>query len=99
MLKKRFFKTKNEVEVTFEWPKTEEQSISVAGDFTDWQPVAMKYNKTKKAFNFKTRFPKNEQFQFRYLIDGEVWENDPKADDYVPNDCGTDNSLVSTAEA
>ncbi|GEA50746.1 1,4-alpha-glucan-branching protein [Vibrio inusitatus NBRC 102082] len=99
MLKKRFFKTKDEVEVTFEWPKTAEQSISVAGDFTDWQPVAMKYNKTKKSFNFKTRFPKNEQFQFRYLIDGEVWENDPKADAYVANDCGTDNSLVSTAEA
>ncbi|GAM58394.1 1,4-alpha-glucan branching enzyme [Vibrio ishigakensis] len=97
MLKKRFFKTKNEVEVTFEWPKGDEQSISLAGDFNDWQPVEMKYSKAKKAFNFKTRFPKDEEFQFRYLINGEVWENDPKADAYIPNDCGSDNSVVSTA--
>ncbi|WP_261818072.1 isoamylase early set domain-containing protein [Vibrio gallicus] len=99
MLKKRFFKTKDEVEVTFEWPKSDEQSISIAGDFTDWQPVAMKYSKAKKAFNFKTRFPKEEQFQFRYLINGEVWENDPKADGYAPNSLGSDNSVLSTSNA
>lgn len=99
MLKKRFFKTKNEVEVTFEWPKADEQSLFVAGDFTDWKPVEMKYSKAKKAFNFKTRFPKDEQFQFRYLVNGEIWENDPKADDYVANEHGTDNSLLLTSEA
>jgi 1,4-alpha-glucan branching enzyme len=99
MLKKRFFKTKNEVEVTFEWPKVDEQSLSVAGDFTDWKPVEMKYSKNKKAFNFKTRFPKDEKFEFRYLINGETWENDPKADDYIANEHGTDNSLLSTVEA
>lgn len=99
MLKKRFFKTKNEVEVTFEWPKANEDTLSVAGDFSDWQPIAMKYSKAKKTFNYKARFPKNEEFQFRYIINGEIWENDPKADAYIPNDQGTDNSLLSTAEA
>lgn len=99
MLKKRFFKTKDEVEVTFEWPKNDEQSLSLAGDFTDWQPVEMKYSKAKKTFNFKTRFPKDEQFQFRYLINGEIWENDPKADAYIPNDRGSDNSVLTTTEA
>jgi hypothetical protein len=33
MIKKRFFKTKNEVEVTFEWPLGSEETVSLAGDF------------------------------------------------------------------
>ncbi|WP_375750178.1 isoamylase early set domain-containing protein [Vibrio sp. HN007] len=96
MIKKRFFKTKDEVEVTFEWPQGEEGSVAIAGDFNEWTAEPMKLNKKKKAFSFKTRLPKEDSFQFRYLIDGDTWENDPAADDYVRNSFGSDNSLIST---
>jgi hypothetical protein len=33
-------------------------------------------------------------YRFRYLLDGERWENDWTADDYVPNEYGGDDSLV-----
>ncbi|MDF5193288.1 1,4-alpha-glucan branching protein, partial [Vibrio parahaemolyticus] len=33
MLKKRFFKTKDEVEVTFELDKDQWDSVQIAGDF------------------------------------------------------------------
>ncbi|QRN84041.1 isoamylase early set domain-containing protein [Chloroflexota bacterium] len=32
--------------------------------------------------------------QYRYCLDGERWENDWEADFYVPNDLGTENSVV-----
>jgi hypothetical protein len=36
------------------------------------------------------------EYGFRYLIDGKRWENDPKADKYVPNPYGSENSVVVT---
>ncbi len=99
MLKKRFFKTKDEVEVTFEWPQGEESSVAVVGDFTQWESTPLKLNKKAKAYSLKVRLPKDSNYQFRYLINDHVWENDPAADDYVRNSFGTDNSLVSTFDA
>jgi len=35
------------------------------------------------------------EYQFRYLVDGEVWVNDAQADRYVPTGLGVeDNSVV-----
>lgn len=98
MLKKRFFKTKDEVEVTFEVAQQDWNSAAVAGDFNDWQPEPMKLNKKDGQFRFKTRLPKSQQVQFRYLFDNEHWDNDPAADKYVTNHFGTDNSVVLTEE-
>ncbi|WP_117236186.1 isoamylase early set domain-containing protein [Vibrio maerlii] len=98
MFKKRFFKTKDEVEVTFQWTKEDDiSSVAICGDFSDWQPVAMKLNR-QKVFTYKTRLAKDSSFQFRYLINEETWENDHQADDYVWNGLGSDNSVVTTFE-
>jgi hypothetical protein len=35
-----------------------------------------------------------EATQFRYLVDGTWWINDDTADGYIPNDFGTENSVV-----
>ncbi len=98
MLKKRFFKTKNEVEVTFEVDKDNWQSAQVAGDFNDWQPEPMKLVKKSGQFKFKTRLPKSQSVQFRYLFDETHWDNDPQADDYIANEFGSKNGVVSTIE-
>ncbi|HHF2950709.1 TPA: isoamylase early set domain-containing protein [Vibrio diabolicus] len=98
MLKKRFFKTKDEVEVTFELDKDQWDSIHIAGDFNNWQPEQMKLVKKSRQFKFKTRLPKEQNVQFRYLLNDAKWENDPQADAYVPNAFGSDNSVVCTTE-
>jgi 1,4-alpha-glucan branching enzyme len=36
------------------------------------------------------------EYQFRYLIDGRQWLNDPEADGYTPNPYGDQNSIVTT---
>lgn len=35
-----------------------------------------------------------QQYRFRYLLDGERWENDNQADAYVPNSFGAVDSLL-----
>ena len=39
---------------------------------------------------------KNSEYQFRYALDNESWDNDWEADDYVPSPYGSDNSVVRT---
>ncbi len=96
MLKKRFLKTKDVCDVTFEYERDGE-TAALAGDFNNWQPQRMK--KAKKAdspFRLKVRLPKNGKFQFRYLIDDKNWENDSAADAYWGNEFASDNSVVVT---
>ncbi|ROV60223.1 1,4-alpha-glucan branching protein, partial [Vibrio ponticus] len=97
MINKRFFKTKDEVEVTFELPQEHVgKSVELVADFLDWQPTQMKKVAKSKSFKFKTRLPKDKQYEFRYLVDNERWINDPSADHYKPNGFGEDNCLVNT---
>ena len=96
MLKKKFFKTKDQAEVTFEFARADIESVSLVADFNDWQPLNMRYSAKDKVFRTKVRLRKNEVFYFRYLLDDEEWENDYQADAYFPNPFGTDNSVLYT---
>jgi len=96
MLTKKFFKTKDEAEVTFKFSRDDVESVALIAEFNDWQPIDMKFNKKEKAFCTKIRLPKNEKFQFKYLLNGTEWENDYQADKYTPNSFGTEDSVVLT---
>lgn len=96
MLTKKFFKTNNEAEVTFQFSRNDVESVSLIAEFNDWQPIHMKFNKKEKAFRTKVRLPKDAQFQFKYLLNGTEWENDYQADKYTPNSFGTEDSVVLT---
>lgn len=96
MLKKKYVKTKDEYEVTFELP-TEAKEVALVCEANGWTPVAMK--KSKGAFATKLRLPANGRFQYVYLVDNGLWLNDDAADAYVPNEHGTVNSVVETYNA
>ncbi|WP_371188650.1 isoamylase early set domain-containing protein [Thalassotalea maritima] len=96
MLTKKFFKTKDEAEITFDFSRDDVESAALVGEFNDWQPINMKYVKSAKVFRAKVRLPKDQQFEFRYLLNGDEWENDYKADNYLANEYGSENSVVST---
>lgn len=97
MINKHFFKTKNEVEVTFELEAPDASSnVAIVADFLGWQPQPMKKVAKGNTYKFKTRLPKNSEFQFRYLLNDHQWINDPSADRFIPNDFGDDNCLIST---
>ena len=84
MISKRFFKTKNEVEITFEVEASQDStSVALVADFLDWQPQPMKRVAKSNIYKFKTRLPKDGVFQFRYLLNEQQWVNDPDADGYA----------------
>jgi 1,4-alpha-glucan branching enzyme len=94
MLKKRYFKTKSECEVTFEHtaPATE---VALVIEANNWEPVTMKKGKGD-TFQAKVRLPMDGRYQFRYLVDKANWANDEAADAYWPNEYGETNSVVDT---
>ena len=99
MIVKKFFKTKDDCEVTFEYANENATEVTLVGDFNDWEPAAMKQaKKAGSPFRAKVRLPKNGEYQFRYYVDGNYWANDEEADAYRPNEFGEDNSVVSTYE-
>lgn len=99
MITKKFLKTKDVCEVTFEYANENAAEVALVGDFNEWQPLAMKQaKKAGSPFRVKARMPKNGEYQFRYHVDGTYWANDDGADAYRPNEFGADNSVVNTYE-
>lgn len=95
MLKKRFFKTVDECEVTFHLEPQDAESVALVIESNDWEPISM--DKLKSGpFKTTLRLPLDSRVQFRYLIDGEIWQNDDTADAHVPNEFGETNSVVET---
>ena len=98
MLTKRFFKTKNDCEVTFELDSGDAKSVTLVCESNGWKPITMKKGR-KGGFRAKVRMPKEREFEFRYLVDGKAWVNDDEADAYRPNGFGGENGVLSTTTA
>ena len=94
MLKKKFFKTKNDCEVTFDLEAGEAKSVSLVCEANGWKPIEMK--KTKGSFRTRIRVPRKGRYQFRYLLDSGSWLNDDEADAYCRNEFGDKNSVLDT---
>ena len=99
MIAKKFFKTKDECDVVFEYTNENAGEVALVGEFNDWEPIAMKQaKKAGSPFRVKVRMPKNGEYQFRYYVDGSYWANDEAADAYWPNEFGDTNGVVNTYE-
>jgi 1,4-alpha-glucan branching enzyme len=105
MLKKNYIKKRNMCEVSFELSKeqlpagVEADTVSVAGEFNGWDPAADPLKKVKGVWKLRKDLEPDQEIQFRYVINGTIWINDPEADKYVPNDTGEENSVVVTTSA
>ncbi|MBI5666004.1 MAG: isoamylase early set domain-containing protein [Nitrospirae bacterium] len=97
-LKKQYMKSTPVCKVTFRLPKDaapDANTVSVVGEFNDWNMSEHRMKKLKNGdFTATVELPCNREFRFRYLIDSCRWENDWFADKYVPNEHGSDDSVV-----
>ena len=98
MLKKQYLKTRPVCKVTFYTPAAiEAEEVYLVGDFNEWDEEATPMRKLKDGrFKVTLDLDQDEEYQFRYLVDGTEWHNDWEADKYVPNPFSGDNSVVST---
>ncbi|MEM6319432.1 MAG: helix-hairpin-helix domain-containing protein [Bacteroidota bacterium] len=98
MLKKDFLKSKPVAKVTFTLPKEAiegAKEVRVLGEFNDWNWEAAPVMKASKT-NFTTtiNLDAGKEYQFRYLADNGIWENDWAADNYIAAPYNVDNSVV-----
>lgn len=98
MIKKSYSKTGKYCRVTFKIPPgTGAKSAVVCGDFNNWNQNDKPMTRTSTGAFFITHsLPAGRRYRFRYLIDGNQWQNDEAADDYVPNEYGSDDAVVAT---
>ena len=96
-MKKTYTKTGRSCRVTFEIPsELNAQDAVLCGEFNDWDLQKHRMKRRKDgSFSITISLKPDQNYRFRYLLDGERWENDWAADDYVPNDFGTQDSVIS----
>jgi len=98
-LKKQMLKSKPVCKVTFRVSKemaAEAESVTVVGDFNNWDPIETPMNKLKSGeFTCLLELEAGKSYEFRYLVGGEEWYNDPEADGYAANKFGGENSIVA----
>ena len=66
----------------------------VCGEWNDWSPDANVMDVVEDGFSLTIELEVGRTYRFRYLLDGQRWENDWHADFYVPNGYGGDDSVV-----
>lgn len=102
MIKKQYLKNKPLCKVTFSLPleaAPDATEVKLLGDFNDWdweKGIAMKL--VNAAYTVMIELETGRQYEFRYLIDNYIWENDWEADGYLPTPYGVYNSIVSIEE-
>ncbi|MEM1326630.1 MAG: DUF4332 domain-containing protein [Bacteroidota bacterium] len=96
-MKKEYLAKKGKYKVTFALPKQAlegHNKVVLLGDFNDWDRTGIPM--VSQNGHYKTDLELTAgRYEFRYLIDNEVWENDWQADDYVSSPfTGIENSVI-----
>lgn len=95
-MKKSYTKTGRSCRVTFELPaEVGANTVALCGEFNEWDVTRHPMRRRRDgSFSTTVSLKPGAEYRFRYLIDGERWENDWEADKYVPNEFGSEDSVV-----
>ncbi|MDY0275117.1 MAG: isoamylase early set domain-containing protein [Desulfomicrobium sp.] len=98
-IEKKYLKTRNVCKVTFKLSPEESgeaQTAFLVGEFNDWDMSNLPMKKRKDGtFTITIDLPVGHNYQFRYFLDNERWENDWSADSYCYSEFGNcENSVV-----
>jgi 1,4-alpha-glucan branching enzyme len=94
-VKKEQVKNSSKWSVTFvAAPELEATTVSVLGDFNDWDAEAGLMPRRKDGFWAKTIRLEPGAYRYRFLADGQNWFNDPDADGYEDSGHGSENCIV-----
>jgi 1,4-alpha-glucan branching enzyme len=87
-------RSKGKVRVTFSLEPTPAEMVQLAGDFNGWRPETALKRQKDGSWKAALELVPGQRYEFRYLIDGARWANDPAADAYVANPYGAHNCVV-----
>jgi 1,4-alpha-glucan branching enzyme len=96
-MKKNYTKTGKSCRVTFSLPaEVGAETVSLCGGFNNWDTEKHPLKRRKDgSFSTTITLNANAEYRFRYWVDGERWENDWAADKYLPNEFGSEDSVIS----
>jgi len=98
-IRKQYLKSKPACKATFRIPEEMGNSAKTAhivGDFNNWTFFSTPMKKLKSgAFTTTLELEPGREYQFRYLLDQKIWENEKDADKSVPTPYGdSENSVI-----
>jgi 1,4-alpha-glucan branching enzyme len=84
------------VKVVFTLPATiYAEDVALCGEFNDWRGDDIKLVRDRRGrWHTTVALEPGRAYRFRYLLDGQRWENAWNADRYVPNPYGEDDSVL-----
>ncbi|HED05237.1 MAG TPA: glycoside hydrolase family 13 [Ignavibacteria bacterium] len=96
---RKYIKNKNTYKITFTLPDYLEKafdSASVVGDFNNWDSEVNKMKKNKRTGLYSTivELEAGREYRFRYVVNGNIWLNDPDADMFEPTSFGDSENCV-----
>jgi len=99
-IKKHYLKSKPVCKVSFKVKAKDAlgaKTIQIVGEFNDWNQSTDFMNKLKSGdFTQTINLEQSKNYQFRYLIDGEIWINEVESDSKVSNEFSEYNDVIST---
>ena len=94
MIKSRAAKGKASVTFTVD-PRAGARTAAVCGEWNGWSAGAdVMRRDAEGGFSVTVGLDAGRAYRFRYLLDGQRWDNDWAADAYVRNDFGGEDSVV-----
>jgi hypothetical protein len=84
------------VEVSFVLPAdVDATTVALCGEFNNWSAQSTQLERgTDGSWQATVALEPGRSYRYRYLLDGQRWENDRKADGYAPNALGSIDSVV-----
>jgi hypothetical protein len=84
------------VDVTFTLPaEIHAQTVALCGEFNDWSADDIRLERgSDGTWRTTVALEPGRSYRYRYLIDGQRWENGQQADHYEPNPYGSVDSVI-----
>ena len=84
------------VDVTFTLPAdVHADTVALCGEFNDWSAEDARLERgSDGSWRATVALEPGRSYRYRYLLDGQRWENDRQADGYAPNAFGSTDSVV-----
>ena len=98
-IRKQYLKSKPVCKATFRIPEEMGNSAKTAyivGEFNNWTLFSTPMKKLKSgAFSATLDLETGREYQFRYLLDKKIWQNERDADKSIPTPYGdSENSVI-----
>jgi 1,4-alpha-glucan branching enzyme len=95
---KKYLKSKPVCKVTFKFPKEaapEAKKVNIAGEFNNWSTKKTAMKKLKNgSFSATLDLETGKEYAYKFLIDGQTWENDWDAEKYTAAGLGAEENSV-----